>query len=202
MTEEFTGNELEGRIRLIEEMIAEGRKSTESWGWSFVYWGIAYLVAITWSTLGHNPKAWLITMMTALALMVIPFARRGVRARSGQQPVTQIGRAMSGLWISLGISLMILLPSLGFSGRLDGHVFISVLSAMLGLVNSASSITLRWRAQMGCAVVWWLASIVACIGSESQSTLALVVAIFLCQIVFGSYAMILEHRRAKAGAYA
>ena len=33
------------RIMLIENMMLEGRKTTEYWGWNFALWGIAYLVA-------------------------------------------------------------------------------------------------------------------------------------------------------------
>jgi hypothetical protein len=38
------------RLRLIESMMASGRKSTEYWGWSFLLWGIAYLIAVAWAS--------------------------------------------------------------------------------------------------------------------------------------------------------
>ena len=38
--------ELKDRLNLIETMIAEGRRTTESWGWTFVLWGVAYYVAM------------------------------------------------------------------------------------------------------------------------------------------------------------
>ena len=44
--------ELKDRLSLIENMIAEGRRTTSSWGWVFVLWGVAYYVAIAWSTWG------------------------------------------------------------------------------------------------------------------------------------------------------
>lgn len=44
--------ELKERLALIEQMMTAGRKSTESWGWTFVLWGLAYYVAIGWSILG------------------------------------------------------------------------------------------------------------------------------------------------------
>ncbi len=44
--------ELKDRLNLIETMIAEGRRTTESWGWVFVLWGVAYYVAIAWSAWG------------------------------------------------------------------------------------------------------------------------------------------------------
>ena len=44
--------ELKDRLNLIETMIAEGRRTTESWGWVFVLWGLAYYVAIAWDIWG------------------------------------------------------------------------------------------------------------------------------------------------------
>ena len=46
-------------------MIAEGRRTTESWGWTFVLWGVAYYVAIAWAALGHSTLAWPVTMIAA-----------------------------------------------------------------------------------------------------------------------------------------
>jgi peptidoglycan/LPS O-acetylase OafA/YrhL len=66
---------------------------------------------------------------------------------------------------------------------------------MLGMANAASGILLKWKAQFACAVVWWLAGAVSCLGTITQSTLAFLIAIFLCQIVFGIYAMLMESRR-------
>ena len=45
--------DLKDRLSLIETMIAEGRRTTESWGWTFVLWGVAYYVAIAWSSMGE-----------------------------------------------------------------------------------------------------------------------------------------------------
>ena len=54
----MTGNseeqELKDRLSLIESMIAEGRRNTESWGWTFVLWGVAYYVAIGVGYLGQQ----------------------------------------------------------------------------------------------------------------------------------------------------
>ena len=37
--------ELAERLSMMEALIVEGRRRCESWGWTFVLWGIAYLVA-------------------------------------------------------------------------------------------------------------------------------------------------------------
>ena len=49
MPDHTTEQELNDRLALIERMIAEGRRTTESWGWTFVLWGVVYYVAIAWS---------------------------------------------------------------------------------------------------------------------------------------------------------
>jgi hypothetical protein len=66
---------------------------------------------------------------------------------------------------------------------------------MLGVANGASGMILRWKAQIACAIVWWISSVAACFGSVAQLTTVFLVAIFVCQIVFGIYAMVLESRR-------
>ncbi len=193
MTANPEEQELKDRLSLIETMIAEGRCTTESWGWSFVLWGLAYYVALAWSMLGRGNWvgwAWPVTMIASAALTVAI----GVRMRR-THPATKIGRAIASIWNAMGISMMFLFPALSISGRIDLHSFIAMVAAMLGLTNAASSMTLRWKAQFACAVVWWAASVAACFGSERQPLIVFVVAIFFCQILFGLYAMILDARR-------
>ena len=40
MQDHTTEQELKDRLTLIEHMIAEGRRNTESWGWAFVFWAL------------------------------------------------------------------------------------------------------------------------------------------------------------------
>jgi hypothetical protein len=193
--------ELKDRLNLIETMIAEGRRTTESWGWAFVLWGVAYYVAIAWTALTHWPWAWLVTMAGAWLLTGIIRNKRKSMPMRG--PKTTNSRAISTIWIAMGISLSVLLPALGFSGRFNQNIFVAVVAAMLGTVNGASGMIIRWKAQITAAAVWWVAAIAACFGSENQSTLVFLIAIFLCQIVFGGYAMICEARvRAQGAAHA
>lgn len=187
--------DLKDRLSLIESMIAEGRRKTESWGWTFVLWGLAYYVAICWATFGHSNLAWPVTMIAASALTGIIISRK-----SRSQPETTLGRAMAALWLAMGISVFTLLMSLGFSGHFEFHVFVAIIGAFLGCANAASSIILKWKMQFACAVVWWASSIAACFGSETQVTVVFLVAIFFCQIVFGIYGMIAETRKQRQAA--
>jgi hypothetical protein len=181
----MTGNaeeqELKDRLSLIETMIAEGRRTTESWGWVFVLWGLAYYVAIVWQTFSNNYLAWPVTMTAACVMTVFLLVRR-----KGRQPRTNIGRAIGAIWESMGISMMVLFPAMA--------------TAMLGTANATSSMILKWKMQFACAVVWWAAAVASCFGSKTQLWGVFLVAIFFCQIVFGIYGMIMEARRRNQGA--
>jgi hypothetical protein len=191
--------ELKDRLSLIETMIAEGRRTTESWAWTFVLWGVAYYVAIFWTALNHWPWAWLVTMggTWVLMLAIIQSKRKN---KPDPKPKTTTGRAIFSVWTAMGVSLAVLLPALGFSGRFNQHIFVAVVAAMLGTANGASGMILRWKAQIASAIVWWAAAVAACFGSDDQCMIVFLVAIFFCQIVFGGYAMSCEARGRRQGA--
>jgi hypothetical protein len=190
MPEQTSIQDLRERLDLIEGMIAEGRRSTESWGWTFVLWGVAYYVAIAWSAWSHSALAWPVTMIVSFALTASIAVRRTRR-----QPATTLGRAIASIWIAVGISMFVLLFALGLQGLLEERIFMGIVAAMLGSVNAASSLILKWKTQFACTLVWWVACAVCVMGTSHQSRITILVAIFLCQIVFGIYAMMLESRR-------
>jgi len=185
--------ELKDRLSLIESMISEGRRTTESWGWTFLLWGVAYYIAIAWSAFAPSAIAWPVTMIVASVLTGVIGSRI-----SAKQPETTSGRAMAAIWIGMGISLFILMVCLGVTGRLDLRTAVAIIGAMLGASNATSSIILRWKMQFVCAVVWWAAMVAALFTTEDRAGIIFLVAIFFCQIVFGIYGMIAESRRNKA----
>lgn len=188
MPDNITDQELHDRLALIQQMLAEGRRDTESWGWIFVLWGVAYYAAMAWTTWGHSPWAWPVTVSIAVIVTVLLGSAKGRR-----HPGTTLRRAVVSIWIALGISMFLLFMSLGFSGRLtDQHVFMAVISAILAFGNGASALLLRWKGQLACALVWWIAAVATCFGSVRQSTVVFLIAIFLGQIVFGLYGMASE----------
>jgi len=190
---DHTEQELKERLSLIESMIAEGRRNTESWGWTFVLWGVALYAAFAWSALKQSPWAWPVTALLALAATILIAS-----AKRGGYRATTLGRAIGSIWIALAITMFALFGGLGVSGRFnDPHVFAAALCAILGLANGASGLILRWKAQVACAAMWWLAAVAACFGTDDQSMIALLAAIFLGQIVFGIYGMIAEARARK-----
>jgi len=192
MTDQLT-EDLKDRLSLIESMIAEGRRTTESWGWTFVLWGVAYYIAIAWSTFGHGTMAWPVTMIAA-SVLTFGLASR----KASRNPETTLGRSMMAIWLGMGISVFIVMLSLGLSGRADLHIAVAIIGAMLGSANATSSIILKWKMQFACALVWWTATAASCFISEIQAGIVFLVAIFFCQIVFGIYCMIAEARKNKS----
>jgi hypothetical protein len=187
--------ELKERLNLIETMIAEGRRTTSVYGWIFVLWGVAYFVAIYLDAVIHFSLAWPVTMTSAALMTAIPCMSK----RCGHPPTTT-GRALGALWSGAGISMFIVLFSLGFSGRADLHIFVAVICGMLGAVNASSSMILKWKLQFACALVWWATTVYACFGKGHYLMPVFLAAIFLCQIVFGIYLMIREARARREGA--
>lgn len=192
MAQDAENRKLNDRLDLIQSMIAEGRRSTERWGWVFVLWGVAYYVAFAWSAVGRG-QSWLAWPVTIIATGLLTWMIAGRRARN--HPRTGIGRTIGSIWRVTGSLLLILEMSLAYSGRLDNHVSLAIAGSMLALVNGASSVILRWRMQFACALVWLAAAEVACFGTATQGLIAFLVATFFCQIVFGIYAMMRESRR-------
>lgn len=197
MWEETSAQDLKERLTMIESMIAEGRRSTESWGWTFVLWGVAFYVAIAWSTWGRSAVAWPVTMLCGMALTLMIGLRK-----ARKQPGTTISRAITSIWGSAGISMILIFPALGFTDRIDQHSFVAIVAAMLGATNAASGVILRWKTQIACAVIWWAVSVAACFGSVTEVWALFLVAIFFCQIIFGIYAMICDAQRQRQSAVA
>ena len=193
----MTGNseeqELKDRLSLIESMIAQGRRTTESWGWTFVLWGVAYYVAIAWATWGQAAIAWPVTMIAAGIVTGIVASRMSSRrAGNDNWPGDRVHLDGDGHF-----NVLALHESMGISGRIEEHISVAVISAMLGTANATSSMILKWKMQFACAVVWWAAAVTACFVSEGLCTIAFLAAIFFCQIVFGIYAMVRESRRRR-----
>lgn len=211
MSEQISELELKDRLNLIETMIAEGRRRTERWGWTFVLWGVAYYVAIFWSSwsvhpwslpetlFDGNPWAWPVTMLSTCAITIAIGINMG---RKSQHPNTAMGRAISSIWGTMGVSMVLLFPTLSMVGKIDHHSFVALIAAFLGMANGSCGLILKWRAQLLCAVVWWTTTVLACFGSEAQLVTVFLTALFLCQIVFGVYAMSCEARALRGTRHA
>lgn len=191
----ITPSDLRDRLAIIESMLSEGRSKTESWGWSFVVWGIAYYVATAWATLGHANYAWPVTMVAAAIITSL-----GAFKTREHQPETTLGRAVGAIWIAMGWSLFILCISIASSGHAEQHVFLALIEGTLGTANVTSGMILRWRVQIGVGVAWWIAAAATCFATISQTSYIFLGAIFVCQILFGIYMMVGEAKQRRASA--
>src|ERR1700679_2401680 len=108
--------EIGERIALIESMMQAGRKTTEYWGWNFLLWGIAYLVAVAWSSFlpqaGGPRLAWAVTMVVSV-LLTIGIARR----RSCNKPRTAQSRGVLAIWKGVGWGIFVF----AFPDAYSGH---------------------------------------------------------------------------------
>ncbi len=186
-------NEVNDRLRLIESMICEGRRKTGRYGWNFLLWGIAYYVAIGWSNLNHSSLAWPVTMVTAAILSVV----FGIRS-SGQDPATATGRFLGALWTAGGIALFVYAFGMAYSGHASTQTLIPGVEILLGLVNLASGMVLRWRLQQLCGALWTVAAATSFFVSEQTVSWLFLAAIFFCNIFFGIVITLSEMRSSRS----
>ena len=190
MTEQETQQELLTRFELVERMVKEGRRSTEYWGWTFVLWGTAYLIAIAWSYWLRQPNiAWPVTMIAATVMTII-VASRKKRAK----PQTPVSRAVGGIWTAVGTAIFIFCFAVGASGHFELHSYFATVEILLGVANFAVSMVLRWRAQFWIALLWWISAAATCFVGETLVIPILVAATLIGMIGFGFYLMYRERR--------
>lgn len=188
--EQANRQEWQERFELIEKMMLEARRTTEYWGWNFVLWGTAYLIAIAWTALGRMPNlAWPITMIAAgVATAVI--AKRKAKGK----PETVLGRAMAAIWTSIGLALFIFCFSTLATGHWEPHTSTTAIESFLGAANIASGILLRWRVQSSVGILWWAAAVATCFVTASQAGWIFIATTIVGMIGFGLYLMVLESR--------
>ena len=190
MTEQETQQELLTRFELVEMMVKEGRRSTESWGWTFVLWGTAYLIAIGWTYGSHRPDiAWPVTMIAATIITII-VATKKKRAK----PQTPVSRAIGGIWKAVGTAIFIFCFAVGASGHFEIHSYVAAVEILLGIANCAISMVLRWRGQFMVALLWWISAVATCFVSLQWITSILVFDTLVGFLGFGLYLMYRERR--------
>lgn len=190
MTEQETQEELLTRFELVEMMVKEGRRSTEYWGWTFVLWGTAYLIAIAWSYWLRQPNiAWPVTMIAATVLTVV-VATRKKRAK----PQTPVSRAITGIWTAVGTAIFIFSFAAAISQHAETHSYTAAIEILIGVANCASSMTLRWHGQFVMALLWWISAIATCFVSSYWIMPILIFDTLIGFLGFGLYLMYRERR--------
>ncbi len=186
-----TRDELLQRVALMETMIAEGRCTTQRYGWVFVAWGLCYIIASLWAGMGpHGVWAW-----PACLTVTIVGVNLGLRRQRRAAAVSSMSRTLGAVWMAFGIGIMLFVGAVAASHRFDDVMFIAVICLFLGTVNVTSAAIYRWKMQGLAGAIWWAAGVTALFVSPEGAGIAFLVATFLSQIVFGCYLMVLENRR-------
>jgi hypothetical protein len=190
MTEQETQEELLTRFELVEMMVKEGRHSTEYWGWTFVLWGTAYLIAIAWSYWLHQPNvAWPVTMIAATVLTVVVAARK-----KRTKPQTPVSRAIGAIWTAVGTAIFIFCFAVGLSGHAEIHSYLATVEILLGVANCAVSMVLRWRGPFLIALLWWISAVATCFVAMQLVMPILIFDTVVGFLGFGLYLMYCERR--------
>ena len=186
-------NELKERVRLIEAMIAEGRRDTESWAWAFILWGIGHLVAVLWSQHSSGGLAWGITMTSCGIAMGAVAATRA--ARPGRKSTT-LGRALGSVWASLGISIAVIAVVGSISGAVSGPMIWTAFFVLMGAASFSSGLILRWSPWTAMGILWWLAAAGSMFATAEQLVALFIAMALVGEIGFGLFLAIRERREA------
>ena len=187
--------EILNRLKLIEEMMAEGRRTTERWGWSFLMWGFGPLIARWWeSRWPYAALAWPVTM--GLCVVVNGAVLRAHERRGTAE--TFAARAMGAVWTSAGITVLLVAFGAALSGTSRSRTLYVALFALAAAGHSASSIILRWLPQFLAAMVWWCAGMAAFVLPDSRLPSIAAVALLLGNVAFGAWLSYRERSRQDA----
>ena len=180
------------RLKLIETMMAEGRRSTQRWGWSFLLWGIGPLTAMLWAADWPHPDwAWPVTM--GLCIIVNGLVLKA-RKRRGEFETTTM-RSVGAVWTCAGVTVLLLAFGAAWSGITEFRFLYAALFALAAVAHGASSLILRWWPQFLAALVWWLASILAFVVPAGRLAELAALALILGNIVFGAWLTYCEWSR-------
>jgi hypothetical protein len=152
---EMSTHSLRHRLDLIEDMISEGRRTTEGWGVYLAIWGLGHTLGWLASYLWRVQWVWHLAVPVCFVVAALRRRRADTRQRSW---ATQAVRAV---WLATAIAMslvaLLALP-LGQVTWQQTDLFILV---TLGLANFASGTILRWTLQRGVGLAWWAAAVLA-----------------------------------------
>jgi hypothetical protein len=176
----------------MEEMIAEGRRSTARWGWVFVMWGLTYFVAMTWTVyLPLKDWAWPVCVGISVLISVI----KGRRTRSTGK--SQRSRSLEAVWQIFGVGITLYVIGAIAGGHGTQPAYYAAIFFFIGVAHGISARILRWGAQGLAAAVWWAGGLAMFFSTTRGEILAIfLIATFFGMILFGVYAMWMERRRA------
>ncbi len=147
-------SEILDRLRLIEGMIAEGRRATQRWGWMFVLWGIGPLAAMLWEH--ASPDTVLAWPAVTSACILVNGAVIRARRRHGEARTATMS-SVGAVWASAGVAVLVLALTAAWSRALDLRALFIMFFALAAVAHTACALMLRWTAQFLAALAWWAA---------------------------------------------
>jgi hypothetical protein len=186
----YTTDELQERLAIIDQALASSRRGFSRYGWAFVLWGCGHLAALLWSRL--QPGTWLPwpTVMVLCSVIGVLIDRQ-VRRRQGA--VTPLGRAIGSLWLAAGLSMLVLFSC-------DRQQPLPMFFLLMGLVNLASGMAVRWRTQCLVAAGWLAAAAATLLDHDAQlQTVVFALMALLGEVGFGIHLVVLERGQRDHG---
>jgi hypothetical protein len=179
------------RLELIEEMIADGRRTTHGWGWPFVLWGVGHLAGIEVMVQLGIYWGWYIIVPACFIASLVALHRN----RAGRQ--TFAGRAIHAVWTAQMIALSIfdLIAMPGRRMTWEGYDLFFLCS--MGACTYVTGAVLRWRLCVVLGCVWWAAAVLGLVlpGAHTLAWTWMVTTITL-ELGFGLYLVIRDARHA------
>ena len=190
-----TREDLVQRVALMEEMIAEGRKSTVRFGWVFLLWGLIDLAGVSWDQIQPDFRwVWPITISAGFVLQFIILA---LRRKKGQRCGGSMrGRSVAAVWRMMGLTVLLYVVAAIVQHKAGQISYIAAILMFVGMAHAISALILRWLAQGIVAGVWLAGGIATFFVPRSYVLGVFIAEMCFGMILFGLYAMWLEHRSA------
>jgi hypothetical protein len=190
-----TREDLVQRVALMEEMIAEGRKSTVRFGWVFLLWGLIDLAGVGWDQIQPDFRwVWPITISAGFVLQFIILALR--RKRGQRCGGSMRGRSVAAVWRMMGLTVLLYVVAAIVQHKAGQISYIAAILMFVGMAHAISALILRWLAQGIVAGVWLAGGIATFFVPRSYVLGVFIAEMCFGMILFGLYAMWLEHRAA------
>jgi hypothetical protein len=195
---------LHQRVELIERLVREGRRASESYGWVFVLWGLGHAASLAWDCAlpaDRGSLPWSILMPACGIIMLV----KSWRMRRTRRVTSTIGRTIALCWTAATPALFLIMPLQAILVPEVGPVAIAHdligFCLVIGIPNLASGMILRLPSQITAAIVWWLGAVAF---SQDHTMAALVAVSFAliaaCEIALGLHLMLRESRARREAA--
>ena len=185
--------ELVQRVALMEQMIAEGRRTTGRYGWIFVLWGLVDLAGLGWERLQPgNLWVWPIVLGSGLVLQAVGITM--VRSSGRPRETSAKERSIGAVWSMMGAALTLYVACAMVRGVTGDVSYVPAILITVGMAHAISANILRWKLQGVAAGLWWAAGVVSFFLRGDGLFWMVVAVMFFGLVGFGIVVMARERR--------